>query len=233
MRSEAIERAEDGAETGPDREEAGGFFFRVGWKRSIRPDSVVLASFLAMGCLALANDRSLTRTAPYLTMVFINLAILSVFFVLGKDKILANPWCVSVNVATAVALCGVVLVLASMPRRCVGGNGASAISSLRTMVSSQAMFYQGDIDGDQTYDYATSLEQLSTEGLIDNVLGAGTKSGYVFVMTNTGGPHLAWQCTAAPLVPGSSGSRWFFVDESGVIRVSETGPASVSDEPLE
>ncbi len=37
--------------------------------------------------------------------------------------------------------------------------GTSAISSLRTLVSSQAMFYQGDIESDTPYEYASALEE--------------------------------------------------------------------------
>ncbi|MEA1981159.1 MAG: prepilin-type N-terminal cleavage/methylation domain-containing protein, partial [candidate division Zixibacteria bacterium] len=61
-------------------------------------------------------------------------------------------------------------------------NEASAISSLRTCVSSQAMFYQSDLDNDGVYDYATSLEELYESGLIDNVLGTGKKKEYWFHM---------------------------------------------------
>jgi hypothetical protein len=51
------------------------------------------------------------------------------------------------------------------------GNEASAISSLRTLVSSQAMFYQGDVEADGTYDYGKNFEMPKTGGMIDNVLG--------------------------------------------------------------
>ncbi len=56
-------------------------------------------------------------------------------------------------------------------------NEASAISSLRTLVSSQAMFYQGDLETEGTYDYATDLDEPGTVGMIDNVLGDGDEAG--------------------------------------------------------
>jgi hypothetical protein len=57
--------------------------------------------------------------------------------------------------------------------------GGDEISSLRTAVSAQAMFYQSDLDGDG-YDYATSLGPLMDHGLVDNVLGVGEGKGNVF-----------------------------------------------------
>jgi hypothetical protein len=60
----------------------------------------------------------------------------------------------------------------SIPPAPAENSEASAISSLRTCVSSQAMYYQGDLDRDETYDYATSLEDSGVESdLIDDVLG--------------------------------------------------------------
>jgi hypothetical protein len=50
---------------------------------------------------------------------------------------------------------------------------ASAISSLRRMVSSQAMFYQGDINNDGVYDYATDLSSLDSNEMVDDVIGDG------------------------------------------------------------
>jgi len=54
---------------------------------------------------------------------------------------------------------------------------ASAISSVRTLVSAQAMFYHGDLDQSGAPDYATESQPLgSHSGLIDEVLGEGSRS---------------------------------------------------------
>jgi prepilin-type N-terminal cleavage/methylation domain-containing protein len=113
-------------------------------------------------------------------------------------------------------------------------NEASAISSLRTLVSSQAMFLSEDADGNGEYDFAPSLAALLAVGLIDDVLASGVKSGYRFAMVpDTSPPTLTWSATAEPVEPRVTGTRSFFVDESGVIRVSATGPASSSSPPIE
>ncbi len=58
---------------------------------------------------------------------------------------------------------------------------------------------------------------------------AAERHGYFFEIVPSAEPKLAWSARAAPLVPGRTGDRWFFVDESGVVRYSvgaEAGPAS-------
>ena len=57
-------------------------------------------------------------------------------------------------------------------------NEASAISSLRTLVSSEAMLYQGDVESDGTDDYATEpTEPDPDDPMIDDVLGQGDPKG--------------------------------------------------------
>lgn len=139
-----------------------------------------------------------------------------------------------IELMIVIAIIAIIAAIAipNLLRARASANEASAISSLRTLVSSQAMFYQGDIENDTDYDYATSLEELSTTGLIDNTLGSGTKSGYVFNLTSAT-PTAGWSCTASPLNQGSTGTRGFFVNEAGVIRFSASGTATSTDPAIE
>jgi hypothetical protein len=69
--------------------------------------------------------------------------------------------------------------------------------------------------------------------LIDVVLSGGTKSGYSYTFTTDGKtPSLSYTDTAQPVTPGSSGQRYFFTDQSGVIRGNATAAATVADLPL-
>jgi len=77
--------------------------------------------------------------------------------------------------------------------------------------------------------YAASLTALQGASLIDSVLGSGTKDGYSFA--SSGGAN-AFTITAAPLTAGSTGTRYFFSDESGVIRYNTGGSATNSSSPL-
>lgn len=77
--------------------------------------------------------------------------------------------------------------------------------------------------------YGTDLTTLMDAKLIDSVLGAGTKDGYSFV---SGGSAVAFTVTAGPITKGSTGTRYFFSDESGVIRYSTSGIATTGSSPL-
>ena len=109
------------------------------------------------------------------------------------------------------------------------GNETSAIGALRTISSVQAQFREGDRDNDNVLDYASTLTELSNAGLVDNVLGGGTKSGYVFVMS---GSTFDWECSATP-VSTSTGTRNFKICTDGVVRFSGGGGATCSSPAIQ
>ena len=66
------------------------------------------------------------------------------------------------------------------------------------------------------------------KGIIDPVLSAGKKSGYVFAYaTVQGGDNLndTYTTTAVPATIGTTGQRGFYSDQTGVIRYTLTGAA--------
>ena len=113
-----------------------------------------------------------------------------------------------------------------------GSNEAAAIGAMRTLVTAQSLFREGDKDKDGVLNYAQSVGSLGTYNLIDNTLGSGTKQGYIFSVL--GATQFQWSATSSPVVMGKTGDRQFFVDESGVIRftTSTTSPATVSSPPV-
>lgn len=80
-------------------------------------------------------------------------------------------------------------------------------------------------------------EQGESDLVIDDVLASGQKGGYKFTYssksTKGDGKLDAFQVTADPLVPGKTGKHHFFVDQTGVIRMSDVGPADSSSEALQ
>jgi type IV pilus assembly protein PilA len=94
--------------------------------------------------------------------------------------------------------------------------------------------------------YAATLTSLGDSGgcgptavsstnacLIDSVLAAGSKSGYSFVYAPTNPDasthYQGFTINANPLNPGHSGRRYFFIDQTGVIRANSTTAASATD----
>ena len=105
---------------------------------------------------------------------------------------------------------------------------ASAMANLNRIHITQKVFREADMDGNGTPDYARSLSELSTYQLIDPALGTGTREGYIFSVTRSGTkPESEWSCTANP---SKGGLRYFFIDQSGVIRF-ETNKTAAPDSP--
>ena len=106
-------------------------------------------------------------------------------------------------------------------------NEASAISSVRTLSTSELTFRSAYGDGARFGDMASLVAQQ----LIDTRLGAATsvsaaKSGYVYGLITTGGG--SGFCVGAAPVSGLSGARNFSSDEPGAIYVH---PADYANPP--
>ena len=75
--------------------------------------------------------------------------------------------------------------------------------------------------------------------LIDDVLanaGAIPKSGYTFTYVSgapVGGLITSYTINVAPLRQGITGQRYYFTDQTGVIRYSVTGAATVASSPIQ
>ena len=119
-------------------------------------------------------------------------------------------------------------------------NEASAAQSLRTISTAESLYSTLYGTG-----FADSMAKLSGNGmivdqnhagLIDQVLAAGLKSGYVFVLTpgapDSQGNIGTYSITADPQIPGSSGDRHFYTDQTSVIRSNPSIPAGPGDAPI-
>jgi prepilin-type N-terminal cleavage/methylation domain-containing protein len=112
-------------------------------------------------------------------------------------------------------------------------NEASALATMRIISSAQAT-YQATAGGGQYGDLAA----LRTNNLVDAGVGAATiagpgtpRSGYLFSAINVAAGGAAFDAKGQPAVHtsssslGATGSRSFFVNESGVMYFNTTGTA--------
>ena len=136
----------------------------------------------------------------------------------------------------------VVLAYPSLRRSFISANESSASGSIRMIATGEAS-YKGatfrDDDSNGEGDYGTLAQLYNPDGtgatppFVDETLATGTKSGYVFTVAVTSGSATtapAYTCIATPISPGSTGYKMYYVDETGVIRVTNdgamVGPAS-------
>lgn len=133
---------------------------------------------------------------------------------------------IELMVVIAVIAVIAAIALPSLIESRKASNESSAIGSMRALIPAQELYRQKC----PAVCFAGSLQNLEDAGVIDDVLGTGTKGGYRFKIFYAD-PY-TWNAKAAPEVPGKTGDRWFYVDDSGVIRFTTGGPADAGDTPV-
>ncbi len=144
-----------------------------------------------------------------------------------------------IELMIVVAIIAIIAAIAipNLLRSRMTANESSAIGTLRTISSAEAQFQSAAIAAwpSGMGQYGT-MAQLSAPvpPFVDAAVGGGQKQGYSFVAVPTGvdGASL-YTCNANPLVVGSSGNRFFFVDQSGVITFDPAGAADATDNPVQ
>ena len=92
-------------------------------------------------------------------------------------------------------------------------NETLAIKSLGSINASQASY----LNQDPNHRYGT-LKDLEKNAYIDNVLGSGTKEGYIFEIGVSPDPNNnGYWVKASPSIPGQTGNRFFFTNQTGII----------------
>jgi type IV pilus assembly protein PilA len=146
-------------------------------------------------------------------------------------------------IVVAIILIIAAIAIPNLLRSRMAANEASAVGSIRTMNTAAISFYSTYGDG-----FPPDITSIGTAAgggaatcknaqFIDEVLTAGTKSGYTFkllpgttVVTTTPvgcttGFSDGYGVIATPVTVGTTGQRSFCSDGSGVIRYDATGAA--------
>ena len=140
-------------------------------------------------------------------------------------------------IVVAIILIIAAISIPNLLRSKMAANEASAVGSLRTLNTACVTF-------STTYGgYPASLVTMGGEGtsalptstsaeLIDNVLQTGIKTGYSFSFSaaaaDSAGNVDSYIINAAPITPGVTGIRYFYTDQTGVIRANSAGAAATS-----
>ena len=140
-------------------------------------------------------------------------------------------------IVVAIILIIAAIAIPNFMKSKMAANEASAVGSIRTINTSEVAFasacpnlgFTGTIG-----DFATGAATCpGASGLLDSQLVTGTKSGYTFTLASAGAtPRTAYTINADPLT-ASSGTRYFFSDESNMIHYKTGGAAGPADSALQ
>ena len=145
-------------------------------------------------------------------------------------------------IVVAIILIIAAIAIPNLLRSRIAANQASAIGSMRVINTAEVTYYSSFGQG-----YSTTLVKLgppasgtvtdaAAAGLIDSVLASGIKSGYTFAyvpgLIDGTGRAQGFILNGAPTQVGTTGSAYYFTDQTYVIRGTTSGPATASDSPV-
>ncbi|MBU1148315.1 MAG: hypothetical protein KKD11_08180, partial [Candidatus Omnitrophica bacterium] len=119
------------------------------------------------------------------------------------------------------------LAISSVLRARHNANEMAAIASCRTVVTAAQNFYSSVYPHTYPSGLSELVPPISIPPYIDSVLASGTKQGYTFnyVLIDSE----TFTLNANPVSAGKTGTRYFFSDESSIIKANPNGPASADD----
>ena len=139
-------------------------------------------------------------------------------------------------IVVAIILIIAAIAIPNLLRSRIAANEASAVGSMRTLNTAEVTYSTACGGFSPTLlALGPPLAACATADLIDAVLAAGTKSGYIF--TYAAGAAVAgviptYTINADPVTPGTTGQRHFFTDQSGVVRADPAAAATVASTPI-
>jgi prepilin-type N-terminal cleavage/methylation domain-containing protein len=154
-------------------------------------------------------------------------------------------------IVVAIILIIAAIAIPNLLRSRIAANQSSAVGSLRTLNTAEVTYATTYNTG-----YSATLGDLgppsgaqpaaTAAGLVDEVLSGSaaggaaamvsSKSGYGFAYSpagpDTNGKINTYSITATPISVGTTGTNYYYTDQSGVIRQNSSTVAGSTDSPL-
>jgi prepilin-type N-terminal cleavage/methylation domain-containing protein len=143
-------------------------------------------------------------------------------------------------IVVAIILVIAAIAIPNFLRSRVAANQSSAVASLHTLITAEATYsstYGGGFSSNMAdlISPPPGVNPSTAAGMIDSVLAAGSKSGYSFIYSpgpvDASGHITIFNFVATP-ISNSTGTQYYYTDESGVIRQNSTTTASSTDTPV-
>jgi len=138
---------------------------------------------------------------------------------------------VEIMVVLAVVMTLATLAISSVLRARQNSNEVAAIVACKTIVTASQSYYANTLPHTYPRDLTALIAPASNPPYIDNVLASGAKQGYNFTYAFIDSE--SFTLNADPGISGKTGTRRFFVDESGVIRANNNTQAGPADPVVE
>lgn len=134
---------------------------------------------------------------------------------------------VEIMIVVAVVMTLATLAISSVLRARHNANEIAAVASCRTVVTAAQNFYANSYPHTYPSGLSDLVTPVSNPPYIDSVLASSIKQGYSFtyVLVNSE----SFTLNANPASPGRTGSRYFFSDETNIIKANSEGPATADD----
>jgi type IV pilus assembly protein PilA len=144
-------------------------------------------------------------------------------------------------IVVAIILIIAAIAIPNLMASRMAANESSAAQESRNITTAEVVY-----STQYNIGYAATLTSLGDSGgcgagsvsstnacLIDSVLAGGSKSGYTFIYAPTNVDaathYQGFTINGNPQNPGRSGRRYFFTDQTGVIRANSTTTAAITD----
>ena len=155
-------------------------------------------------------------------------------------------------IVVAIILIIAAIAIPNLLRSRIAANQSSAVGSLRTLNTAEVTYastYNTGFSstlGDLGPPPSATNPVATAAGLVDEILSGSaaagatattsSKSGYQFTYSTTGtdmsGKIDVYSITATPVSVGTTGTNFYYTDQSGVIRQNSTAVAGSTDSPL-
>jgi prepilin-type N-terminal cleavage/methylation domain-containing protein len=144
---------------------------------------------------------------------------------------------IEVLVVVAIILIIAAIAIPQYLKSRMQANEASAVNSMRAVCTANVLYERNYQSG-----YAPTLAALGPvpgggapsaahADVLDPLVAGGIKSGYQFTYAQ---PSVeTFVVNANPISAGQTGNRYFFVDQSMVIRFETVGPANAASPPVQ
>lgn len=133
---------------------------------------------------------------------------------------------VDILIVLFIVIIIIIVALPNLKRARIKSNEASAIKIIQKIAGAEEIYRTKSSPPEYT-----DLKNLALNGLIDKEIVEGKKNGYIFKMIeNPTGDSFA--VVAIPSVWGKTGTRSFYMDHGGTIRIEEGKAANENSKPL-